>query len=375
MKTKLAPDESVPKTLRSVSIIGTGAYLPKRILTNAELAKMVDTTDEWITTRTGIKERHIAASEEATSDLAAEAARRALRRAGLTAEELDLIIVATVTPDMLFPSTACFVQKAIQARNAVCFDLEAACPGFIFALETARQFVGSGAVSTALIIGADKLSMITDWEDRSTCVLFGDGAGAVVLRNRPGARGIIATALASDGNLSHLLSVPGGGSRNPASTQTIKERLHFLKMAGKEVFKYAVSSMLGASQEVLRRAGIKISEVACIIPHQANMRIIQAVAERLGAPREKYYLNLERTGNISAASIPVALDQAVRAGLVKHGDLVLLMSFGAGFTWGAMLLEWRQAEPQQEISAKTLSRRRIVEAQKRRCSINASNLW
>lgn len=375
MKTTLAPQESLPKTLRSVSIIGAGAYLPKRILTNADLAKLVDTTDEWITTRTGIKERHIAADDQATSDLAAEAARRALRQAGLSAEELDLIIVATITPDMLCPSTACLVQKNLGARNAVCFDLGAACPGFLFALETARQFVGSGAVSTALVIGADKLSCITDWEDRATCVLFGDAAGAVVLRNRPGLRGIIATALASDGSLSHLLYVPGGGSRHPATAQTVKDRLHFLKMAGKEVFKYAVSSMLGAANEVLRRGGFKISEVDCIIPHQANLRIIQAIAERLGAPREKYYLTLERTGNISAASIPVALDEAVRAGFIKDGDLVLLMSFGAGFTWGATLLEWHTPAPMQEIADRALSRRRIAEAQKRRCSINASNLW
>jgi len=375
MKTKPVVHESVPKTLRSVSIVGTGSYLPKRVLTNADLAKMMDTTDEWITTRTGIKERHIAAADQATSDLAAEAARRALRQAGLTAEDLDMIIVATVTPDMFFPSTACFVQKAIGAGRAVCFDLEAACCGFLFALETARQFVGSGAITTAMVIAAEKLTAITDWEDRSTCVLFGDGAGAVIVRNRPGVRGIIATAMASDGNLGHLLSLPGGGSRNPATVQTVKDRLHFLKMAGKEVFKYAVGSMLSASKEALKKANMTIDDVDCVIPHQANMRIIRAVGERLGSPIEKYYNILERTGNMSAASIPVALDEAVRAGFIKHGAIVLMMAFGGGFTWGATLLEWRKPEPSQKIGAKTESRVRISNAQKRRFATNASNLW
>ena len=375
MKTKPVVHESVPKTLRSVSIVGTGSYLPKRVLTNADLAKMMDTTDEWITTRTGIKERHIAAADQATSDLAAEAARRALRQAGLTAEDLDMIIVATVTPDMFFPSTACFVQKAIGAGRAVCFDLEAACCGFLFALETARQFVGSGAITTAMVIAAEKLTAITDWEDRSTCVLFGDGAGAVIVRNRPGVRGIIATAMASDGNLGHLLSLPGGGSRNPATVQTVKDRLHFLKMAGKGVFKYAVGSMLSASKEALKKANMTIDDVDCVIPHQANMRIIRAVGERLGSPIEKYYNILERTGNMSAASIPVALDEAVRAGFIKHGAIVLMMAFGGGFTWGATLLEWRKPEPSQKIGAKTESRVRISNAQKRRFATNASNLW
>lgn len=375
MKTKPVAHEIVPKTLRSVSIIGTGSYLPRRVLTNADLARVMDTTDEWITTRTGIKQRHIASADQATSDLAAEAARRALRQAGLAAEDLDMIIVATVTPDMFFPSTACFVQKAIGAGNAVCFDIEAACSGFLFALETARQYVGSGAITTALVIGADKLSAITDWEDRATCVLFGDGAGAAILRSRPGVRGIIATAMASDGALGHLLNMPGGGSRNPATAQTVKDRLHFLKMAGKEVFKYAVGSMLSASKEALKKANMKIDDVDCVIPHQANMRIIRAVGERLGSPVEKYYINLDRTGNMSAASIPVALDEAVRAGFIKHGAIVLMMAFGGGFTWGATLLEWRKPEPAQRVSAKDVSRMRVSNAQKRRFSTNASNLW
>ncbi|MFH1478033.1 MAG: beta-ketoacyl-ACP synthase III [Verrucomicrobiota bacterium] len=375
MKTKPVVSGIVPKTLRSVSIIGAGSYLPKRILTNADLARVMDTTDEWITTRTGIKERHIAAADQASSDMAVEAARRALRQAGLTAEDLDMIIVATITPDMFFPSTACFVQKAIGAGNAVCFDLEAACSGFLFALETARQFVGSGAITTAMVIAAEKLSAITDWEDRSTCVLFGDGAGAVIVCSRPGVRGIIATAMASDGNLGHLLNLPGGGSRNPATAQTIKDRLHFLKMAGKEVFKYAVGSMVSASREALKKAGLTIDDVDCFIPHQANMRIIRAVGERLGSPIEKYYNILERTGNMSAASIPVALDEAVRSGFVKHGDIILMMAFGGGFTWGAMVLEWHKPEPFRKVSVKDAHRVRVSNAQKRRFSTNASNLW
>lgn len=325
---------------RPVSIVGVGSYLPQRILTNADLAQMVDTSDEWIVTRTGIKERHIAAKEQATSDLAVEAARRALAQAGVAPQELDMILVATITPDMFFPSTSCFVQKALGAANAACFDLQAACSGFLFAMATARQFIATRSAETVLIIGAEKLSCITDWEDRSTCVLFGDGAGAAVLRSRPGERGIISCVMGSDGNLSHLLSMPGGGSRNPASEQTIKDRLHYLKMAGKEVFKHAVNSMLNAANQALEQSHLTIDQMKCIIPHQANVRIVQAIGERLGAPIEKYYINLPHTGNMSAASIPVALDEAVRSGFIRKGDIVLLMAFGGGFTWAASVLEW-----------------------------------
>lgn len=324
----------------AVAMVATGSYLPEKILTNADLAKMVDTSDEWITTRTGIHERHIAAAGQATSDMAAQAALRALQQAGLTAPELDLIIVATITPDMFFPSTACFVQKAIGAERAVCFDLVAACSGFIFAMETARRFILTGGYRNVMVIGAEKLSSITDWQDRSTCVLFGDGAGAAILQARPGARGIMATVMATDGNLSELLNIPGGGSRHPASEQTVRDRLHYIKMTGREVFKHAVSSMLNAAQEALRRSGVRIEEIACIIPHQANLRIIQAIGQRLGAPVEKYYVNLDHCGNMSAASVPVALDEAVRAGRIRRGDLVLLVAFGGGFTWAASVLEW-----------------------------------
>ena len=325
---------------RPVAVVATGSYVPERVLNNAELARMVNTSDEWITTRTGIKERRIAAAGEFTSDLAVKAAQRAMQKADVAAEAIDLIIVATITPDMPFPSTACFVQKKIKAFKAACFDIQAACSGFIYGLEIARQFIGSGTANTALVIGSEKLSCITDWQDRSTCVLFGDGAGAAVVKSRPGSRGIFSTFIASDGKLTHLLNMPGGGSVYPASQQTVKDRLHYLKMAGKEVFKYAVNAMLDAANQVLKKASMKIDQVNLIIPHQANMRIIQAIGERLGAPPEKYFINLDRYGNMSAASVPFALDEAVQKGLLKRHDIVLLVAFGGGFTWGATLLEW-----------------------------------
>jgi 3-oxoacyl-[acyl-carrier-protein] synthase III len=326
--------------LRPVSIIGTGSYLPERILTNADLEKMVDTSDEWITTRTGIKERHIASDDQASSDLGIEAAKLAIERAEVKPADIDMIIVASITPDMAFPSTACFVQKAIVAPNAACFDLSAACCGFLFSLETARQYIASGTIDTALVIAAEKLSCITDWEDRATCVLFGDGAGAAVLQSRPGRRGLMTSVMASDGNLGHLLSLPGGGSRNPASPESIKNRLHYIKMTGREVFKSAVSSMLNASQKALKQSGVSVDQVDCVIPHQANNRIVQAVGARLGAPIEKYYLNMDRCGNMSAASVAVALDEAVQKGFVKKNDIVLMMAFGGGFTSAATVLEW-----------------------------------
>ncbi|MDO9543140.1 MAG: beta-ketoacyl-ACP synthase III [Kiritimatiellia bacterium] len=331
---------AVKISLRPVSVVATGSYVPERVLTNAELARMVDTSDEWITTRTGIKERRIAAPGEFTSDLAVKAAQRAMQKAGVSAEAIDLIIVATITPDMPFPSTACFVQEKLKAYKAVCFDIQAACSGFIYGLEIARQFITSGTANTALVIASEKLSGITDWQDRSTCVLFGDGAGAAVVKSRPGSRGIFSTTIGSNGNLTHLLNMPGGGSVHPASQQTVKDRLHYLKMAGKEVFKYAVNAMLDAANQALQKAAMTIDDVDLIIPHQANVRIVQAIGNRLGAPVEKYFLNLERYGNMSAASVPVALDEAVQQGVLKRHDVVLLVAFGGGFTWGATLLEW-----------------------------------
>ena len=325
---------------RAVCVTGTGSYLPERILTNKDLETMVDTTDEWILTRTGIRERHIARDDEATSHMAADAAERAMQAAGITADEVQLIIVATVTPDMVFPSTACFVQELIGAKNAFCFDIEAACSGFLYAVEVARQFIQGGTVRTALVIGAEKLSCVTDWDDRATCVLFGDGAGAVVLQPRADGHGIISSAMGSDGGLAALLNIPGGGSRHPVSRKTIEDGLHYMKMTGREVFKHAVRCMSDFGKQVLEQAGLTIEDVDLVVPHQANMRIIRAISDRLGCPLDKFYVNLERVGNMSGASVPVALDEAVRVGRLKRGDIVLFVVFGGGFTWGASLIKW-----------------------------------
>ncbi len=327
-------------TGRTVSIVGSGSYAPERVLTNAELEKMVDTTDEWIFSRTGIRERRIARADQASSDLGAEAARRALADAGLTADDVDMIVVATITPDMGFPNTACFVQNAIGAKHAFCLDIETACSGFLYALEIGRQFVGSGRVTTALIIGAEKLSSIIDWKDRATCVLFGDGAGAVVLQAVGAPHGIMSTTLGADGSLAQLLMLPGGGSRHPATEKTVQDRLHFLKMAGREVFKHAVTNMVQAARDALHRSGLAIDQINWIIPHQANLRIIEAIHDRLGVPRERVVINLERFGNTSGASIILALDEAVRDGRIKKGDRILMVAFGGGFTWGAAVTEW-----------------------------------
>jgi len=325
---------------RTVSVTGVGSYVPSRVLTNAELEKMVDTSDEWITTRTGIKERRLAARDEYTSDLAARAAMKAIQRAGISPTEIDLIIVATITPDMPFPSTACLVQQKIGARRAAAFDLEAACSGFIYALEIAQQFIMSRTYDTVLVIGAEKLSSIVNWEDRNTCVLFGDGAGAAVLQNRPHAHGLLTAVMGADGEKAELLFMPGGGSRCPASAESVASRLHYLRMEGKETFKNAVQAMQTAAEEALRRCEIDITRIKLIIPHQANRRIIDAVGERLGAKPEQLFVNLHKYGNTSAASVAIALDEAVESGRVHRGDLILLVVFGAGLTWGAAVIEW-----------------------------------
>ncbi|MFO7870158.1 MAG: beta-ketoacyl-ACP synthase III [Kiritimatiellia bacterium] len=325
---------------KGVRIAGTGSYLPERVLTNSDLEKMVDTSDEWIRTRTGISARHLARDEEATSGMASAAALRALESAGMAADELDLITVGTITPDMFFPCTACFVQDMIKAPNAFCFDLSAACSGFLYGLETARHLISGGSVRNALVIGAEKLSCVTDWEDRATCVLFGDGAGAVVLRAEDNTRGIIASSMGSDGGLADLLKLPGGGSRNPVTEATMRKRMHYMKMTGNEVFKHAVRCMCEAGLNVLEKAGMTIEDIDWVIPHQANMRIIRAIANRLGGSLEKFYVNLDRVGNMSAASVPVALDEAVRAGRIRAGQKILFIVFGGGFTWGAMVMEW-----------------------------------
>jgi 3-oxoacyl-[acyl-carrier-protein] synthase III len=325
---------------RTCSISGVGSYVPARILSNADLERMVDTSDDWITSRTGIKERRIAAKNEFTSDLAAHAALRAMFRAGVTAEQIDLIIVATITPDMPFPSTACLVQRKIGAHRAAAFDLEAACSGFIYGLEVAQQFITSRTYDTVLVIGAEKLSSIVDWKDRNTCVVFGDGAGAAVLQNRPNAHGLLTAVMGADGRKANLLFMAGGGSRCPATAESVASGMHYLRMEGRETFKNAVQAMQTAAEEALRRCEIDISRIKCIIPHQANRRIIDAVVERLGAKPEQLFVNLHKYGNTSAASVAIALDEAVASGRVQRGDLILMVVFGAGLTWGAAVIEW-----------------------------------
>jgi 3-oxoacyl-[acyl-carrier-protein] synthase III len=329
-----------PAAKQRVQIIGTGAYIPAHVMTNHDLARLVDTSDEWITTRTGIKERHIAAKNEATSDLAAKAAKRALDDAGLKAEAVDLIVVATATPDMFFPSTACFVQKELGIKECVSFDLSAACSGFLFALQTAHALLEGGQYKTALVIGAEKLSAITNWKDRSTCVLFGDGAGAAVLQKRSGAAGILSIFLRSDATHTDILKVPGGGSRHPATADVVEKRLNTIHMEGKEVFKLAVHKMLSAAQQALKMAGKKESDLTLLIPHQANLRIIDAIAERVAVAREHIFVNVDKYGNMSAATTIVALDEARRQGRVRRGDLVELIAFGAGLTWGASVIQF-----------------------------------
>ncbi len=325
---------------RTCSIAGVGSYVPTKVLTNADLEKMVNTSDEWITSRTGIKERHIAAPDEFTSDLGAKAALRAMAQAGVTADQIDLIVVATITPDMPFPSTAALIQRKLGAHRAAAFDLEAACSGFIYALEVAQQFIMSRTYDTVLVVGAEKLSSIVDWQDRNTCVLFGDGAGAAVLRNRPNAHGLLTAVMGSDGTKADLLFMAGGGSRCPATAESVAARMHYLRMEGKETFKNAVQAMQTAATEALRRCEIDISRIKLIIPHQANRRIIDAVADRLGAKPEQCFINLHKYGNTSAASVAIALDEAVQSGRVQNGDLILLVVFGAGLTWGAAVIEW-----------------------------------
>jgi 3-oxoacyl-[acyl-carrier-protein] synthase-3 len=328
------------KTQRTVSIIGTGSYVPEKILTNAELSRMVDTTDEWITTRTGIKERRIAAKDEFTSDMATKAALKAIEQANITAAEIDLILVATATPDMLFPATACFVQKNIGATNAACLDISAACAGFLFGVQIAQQFITSHTHDTVLVIGADKLTSITNWTDRNTCVLFGDGAGAAILRHRGGAHGVISTHIGSDGQFTDILFMPGGGSRCPITAENVGRNLNTIHMSGKEVYKQAVTAMFSAAQKALQQAGLSIEDIACVIPHQANLRIIEGIADRLGIPLERFYVNLDRYGNTSNAAVAIALDEANRTGRIKAGDFVLMVVFGGGLTWASTVIEW-----------------------------------
>ncbi len=321
-----------------VGIIGLGSYLPEKILSNADLEKMVDTTDQWIVERTGIRTRHIARDDQATSDLALEASRRALADSGLSATELDTIIVATVTPDMFFPSTSCIIQEHLGAFDAACFDLSAACSGWIYSMDIAWQYIRAGRYRKALVVGAEKLTSVTDWQDRNTCVLFGDGAGAAIVGQTSDGSEIISSYLGADGRWGKLLHLPAGGSRMPASHATVDQRLHYMKMEGKEVFKQAVTAMVSSAEAALKRARMSVDEIACVIPHQANLRIMNAVAKKLRIPSEKLYIAIDHCGNLSAASIPVALDEAVKKGAIKKGDTVLLVAFGGGFTWGAMVV-------------------------------------
>ncbi|MGG4035827.1 beta-ketoacyl-ACP synthase III [Paenibacillus cisolokensis] len=326
--------------LHPVGIIGTGKYVPEKVLTNRDLESMVETSDEWIVTRTGIRERRIASAEEATSDLAYEAAERALADAGVSAEELDLIVVATITPDMFFPSTACLLQEKLGAKQAAAFDLSAACSGFIYGLATVSSMIASGMYERALVVGAECLSRVTDYTDRNTCILFGDGAGAVVLGRVPEGRGFRSFELGADGAGGELLKICGGGSRLPATAESVAGRRHFIEMAGSEVFKFAVRIMGSAAEEALRKAGMDKSDIDLLVPHQANIRIIQSALNRLDLPEEKCMINLDRYGNVSAASIPIALAEAVEEGRVKEGDRIVMVGFGGGLTWGACTLVW-----------------------------------
>jgi 3-oxoacyl-[acyl-carrier-protein] synthase III len=326
--------------VRPVHIVGTGSYVPDRVLTNADLEKMVDTTDEWIMSRSGIKERRIAPDWMCTSDMGAEAARRAMENAGVRGEEIQLIICATLTPDMPFPNTGCLIQQKIGATKAAAFDIEAACSGFLYGLEIGQQFITSGTYDTVLVVGAEKLSTIVDWQDRSTCVLFGDGAGAVILRSRGEEHGILTTCMGADGSRADILLMPAGGAKYPASKESVSAGMHYLKMSGKEVFKNAVTAMQTAAEEALQKCNLTINDITCVIPHQANIRILEAIADRLGAPMEKVYVNLHRYGNVSAASVPIALDEAAREGRFHRGDLILLIVFGSGLTWASCVIQW-----------------------------------
>lgn len=324
---------------KRVGIIGVGSYLPEKVLTNEDLEKMVDTSDEWITTRTGIKERRIADEGVAVSDMAKEASLEALKDAGLKPADVELVIVATITPDMPLPSTACILQSKIGAKNAVCFDIGAACAGFIYAIATAEAFIKSGLYKNALVVGAEKLSAFTDWKDRNTCVLFGDGAGAAVLAPvRKG--GILSVYLGSDGTQADLLKVPAGGSKTPATKETVENGGHYIKMSGSELFKHAVKIMADAGIRAASMLNYGCDDIDWVIPHQANIRILNAVAHRMKLESSKIYLNIARYGNMSSASTAVALAHAVKEKKVKKGDVVVLDAFGAGLVWGAIVIEW-----------------------------------
>ncbi len=327
-------------------IVGWGMYVPDKVLTNDDLAKIVDTSDEWIRARTGIRERRIVSDpSESTSTLATRAARAALEKAGLSPTALDMIIVATSSPDHLFPATACIVQDALGAVNAGAFDLSAACSGFVYGMAMAHGLIVSGQADTVMVIGAEVLSRLTDWSDRNTCVLFGDGAGAIIMQASEQPGGFIASDLGADGSGASLLSLPAGGSRLPASEETVRNGQHYIKMDGRAVFRFATRVMAESTRRVVEKAGLTLDDIALIIPHQANSRIIESsVIKQLKYPKEKVFVNLDRYGNTSTASIPIALVEAVEQGRIRPGDYVVLVGFGGGLTWAAALIQWGALE-------------------------------
>ncbi len=322
-----------------IKILSVGSYVPEKILTNFDLEKMVETSDEWISTRTGIKERRIADKNESTSDLAYKASLKAIENAKISVDDIDLIILATVSPDAPMPATACYLQKKLKAFNAVAFDISAACSGFIYGVSIAKAFISSGMYKRVLLVGVETLSRITDWTDRNTCVLFGDGAGAMIFEASQQDNDVISTYLGTDGSHTDILNIPAGGSVMPTSVQTVEQRLNFVKMVGKEVFKVAVSKMALAVNKAQELAGLTDKDINLYIPHQANLRIIEAVAKKANVTKEKVYINVHKYGNMSAATTIVALDEAFREGKIKKGDLVELVAFGAGLTWGACILK------------------------------------
>jgi len=326
------------------SIIGCGSYLPEKILTNADLEKMVDTSDEWIVTRTGIRERRICPENMASSDLGTEAAKKAIEDAAIPSGEIDMIICATITADMVFPSTACIIQNKLGLNDIPCFDISAACSGFIYGLEIAHNFIDAGKYKNILVIAAECMSRVTDYTDRSTCVLLGDGAAAAIVAKTQENVGIIDSYLGASGAYGNLLYVPAGGSKMPATQETVEKRLHYMKMEGSSLFRIAVNAMSEAVKKVLERNGLTSDQISLIIPHQANIRIIQGVAKLTDIPMEKVFVNIEKYGNMSAASVGVALDEAVKSGKVRKGDLICMVSFGAGLTWAANLIKWGKNE-------------------------------